>query len=108
VHLSLATEALDVGQEVTLVGADGTPKGVVVLKGGTEPEWKNCRTVKAAGDHAGVITGSGLGFWAGKAASVFMEMLRDDNGEIGCGKEENLVSEESGDPCEGHRTAVTG
>jgi hypothetical protein len=35
-------------------------------------------------------------------------MLRDNDGEIGCGKEEDLISEEAGDPREGHRTAVTG
>src|SRR5262249_11326764 len=108
VHLSLATETLDVGKEVTLVGADGTAQSVVVLKGGAETEWKDSGTVKAAGDHASVITGGRLGFKTGQASGVLIEVLRDDDGEIGCGKEEDLISEESGNPCEGHRTAVTG
>jgi hypothetical protein len=55
-----------------------------------------------------MITRCGLGFRAGQASGVLVEMLRDDDSEIGCGKEKDLVSEESGDPCEGHRTAVTG
>jgi hypothetical protein len=108
VHLRLAAETLHVGQEVTLVGADGTAHGVVVLKGGAKPERKDSGTVKAAGDDAGVISGSSLGFSTGQACGVLVEMLRDDDGQIGCGKEEDLVSEEAGDPREGHRTAVTG
>jgi len=108
VHLSLATETLDVGQEVTLVGTDGAAQRVVVLKGGPEAEWKNSGTVKAAGDDAGVVTGGGLSFRSDQAASILVEVLGDDNGEIGCGKEEDLVSKKAGDPSEGHRATVTG
>src|ERR1700747_2378656 len=92
VHLRLAAETFYIGQEVTLIGADGTAQGVVVVKGGAETEWKDSRTVKAAGDHAGVITGGSLGFRAGQAGGVLVEMLRDDDCEIGWGKEEGLVS----------------
>lgn len=108
VHLSLAAETLYIGQEVTLVGTDRTAQGVVVLKCGPKTERKNSGTVEAARDHTGVIAGSGLSFCAGQAAGVLMEMLRDDDSKIGCGKEEDLVSEEAGNPSEGHRAAVTG
>lgn len=108
VHLRLAAETFYVGQEVALVGADRTAQGVVVLKGGAEAEWKDGGSVKAAGDHAGVIAGGGLGFGTDKKAGVFVEMLRYDDSKIGCGKEKNLISEEAADPSEGHRTAVTG
>jgi len=107
-HLSLAPKTLDVGQEVALVGADGTAQGVVVVKGSAEAERKDSRTVKAAGNYAGVITGGRLGFETGQAGGVFIEMFGDNDGEIGCRKEKDLVSEEPGDPREGHRTAVTG
>jgi len=93
---------------VTLVGADGAAQGVVVLKSGPETEWKNGGAVEAAGDHTGVVAGGRLGIRADQAAGVLVQVLGDDNGEIGGGKEEDLVSEEAGDPGEGHRTTVTG
>ena len=108
VHLRLAAETFYIGQEVALIGADRAAQSVVVLKAGAEPERKDSGTVKAARDHAGVITGGGLGFKAGQASGILLEMFGDDDGEIGCGKEEDLVSEEAGDPREGHRAAVTG
>jgi hypothetical protein len=108
VHLGLAAETLYVGKEVPLVGTDRTAQSVVVFKGGAEPERKDSGTVEATGDHAGVITGSGLSFRAGQTRGVLVEMFGDDDGEIGCGEEEDLISEEAGDPREGHRTAVTG
>jgi hypothetical protein len=108
VHLRFAAETLYIGKKVALVGANRSAQSVVVLKRGAEPERKDSGTVKATGDHAGVIAGGGLGFRAGQARSVLLEMFRDDNGEIGCGKKEDLISEEAGDPREGHRTAVTG
>src|SRR5215469_18977653 len=77
VHLSLATETLDIGQEVTLVGPDGAAQGVVVLKGGPEAEWKNGGAVEAAGDHTGVVAGGRLGIRADEAAGVLVEVLRD-------------------------------
>jgi hypothetical protein len=55
-----------------------------------------------------VISGGGLSFWAGEAGGVICEVFGDDNGEIGGRKEEDLISEEAGDPCKGHRTTVTG
>jgi hypothetical protein len=108
VHLRFSAKTLYIGQEVTLVGTDRTAQGVVIVKGGAEAERKDSRTIKAAGDHAGVIAGSGLSIRTGQTSSVFVEMLGDDDGQIGCGKEEDLVSEEPGDPSEGHRAAVTG
>ena len=41
VHFGFAAEPLDVGQEVALVGADGTAERVVIFKGGAEPEGQN-------------------------------------------------------------------
>jgi hypothetical protein len=108
VHLRFAAETFNVGQEVALIGTDRTAQGVVILKRGAEAEWKDGGAVKAARDHAGVITGSGLGFRTGKAVGVLMQMFGDDNGEIGCGKEEDLVSKKAGDSCERHRATVTG
>src|SRR5580658_52046 len=75
VHLRLATETLNIGQEMTLVGADGAAQGVVVLKRGAEAEGKNSGTVKAAGDHAGVIAGGELGFRTGQASGVLIQMF---------------------------------
>jgi hypothetical protein len=98
VHLRFAAETFYVGQKVTLVGADRTAQGVVILKGGAKTEGEDSGTVKASGDHAGVIAGGELGVLAGEAACVFVEMLRHDDGEICCGKEEDLISEEAGDP----------
>src|ERR1700744_5395631 len=108
VHLRLTAETFYVGQKVTLIGADRAAQGVVVLKAGAEPERKNSGTVKAAGDYAGVIAGGGLGIRADEAGGILRKMFGDDDGEISCGKEEDLVSEEAGDPREGHRAAVTG
>jgi hypothetical protein len=98
VHFSLAAETLHIGKEVALVGADRAAQSVVVLKGGAEPERKDGGTVEATGDHASMITGSGLGFRTDHTCGVFLQMLRDNDGEIGCGKEEDLISEEAGDP----------
>jgi len=41
VHLGLAAQTLDVGHEVTLIGADRAAQSVVVLKGGAEAERKD-------------------------------------------------------------------
>jgi prepilin-type processing-associated H-X9-DG protein len=37
-HLRLAAEAVDVGEEVPLVGADGAAQSLVVSEGGVEAE----------------------------------------------------------------------
>src|ERR1700751_2750167 len=93
VHLRLAAETFNVGQEMSLVGTDRAAQGVVVLKRGAEPERKNRGAVKATGDHAGVIAGGGLGIGADEATGVLVQMFGDDDGEIGCGKEKDLISE---------------
>jgi hypothetical protein len=107
VHLSLAAKPLDIGQEVTLIGADRAAQSVVVLKRCAEPEWKYSGAVKAAGDHASVVTGSRLSFRAGETAGILGQVLGDDDSKIGGGKEKGLISEEAGDPGERHRTTMT-
>ncbi len=107
-HLGLAAQALDVGQEVALVGADRAAQRVVILERGAEAERKNGGLVKAAGDHAGVVASGGLRLGAGQAAGVFGQVLGDDNGEIGGWKEEDLIPKESGYLGQWHRAAMTG
>jgi hypothetical protein len=108
VHLGLAAETFDVGQEVALIGADRAAQSVVVLKGSAETEGKNRGTVEAPGDHSSVIAGSGLGIGADQTSGVLSKVFRDHNSKIGGRKEKYLISKESSDPSEGHWTAVTG
>jgi len=108
VHLGLTAKALDVSQKVSLIGSDGATESVVVLKGGTKAERKYGRSVKAAGDHTCVIPCSYLGVRSGKAGRVLGQVFRNDDGKIGGGKEEDLVSEEPGNPGQRHRTTMTG
>jgi hypothetical protein len=55
-----------------------------------------------------VVAGSGLCGGSGHAGGVFGQMLGDDDGEVGGGKEEGLISEKAGDSSEWHWTAVAG
>ena len=79
VHLGLAAEALHVGHEVALVGADRAAEGVVILKGGAEAEGQHGGVGKAPGDDAGVVAGSGLGVGAGQPGGVLGQVLGDDD-----------------------------
>ena len=108
VHLRLAAQTLDVGQEVALVGADGAAQGVVIRERGAEPEGQHRGPVEAAGDDAGMVAGRTLAFGRGQAGRVLGEMLGNDDGEIGGGKEEDLVTEEAVDSVQRHRSTVAG
>ena len=57
VHLGLAAEPFDVGDEVALVGADGAAQTIVVGEGGVEAEGKHGGEFEAVRDDACVILG---------------------------------------------------
>ena len=74
VHLGLAAEAFDVGDELALVGADRPAQGFVVCKDSSKTERQNGGSFEAVGDDTGVLDAGLLG-----------EVLRgrvfaDDNG----------------------------
>ena len=62
VHFGFAAKAFDVGEEVPLVGADRTPKRIVVGKDGGKAEGKDGGELEAIGDDAGMIAGGDGGF----------------------------------------------
>ncbi len=107
VHFGFAAEALDVGEEVALVGADGAAEAVVIGEGGGEAEGQDGGELEAVGDDAGVVASGVLGV-GGHAGGVFGGVLRDNDGEVAGGKEEGLIAEEAGDSGEGHWAAVAG
>lgn len=102
VHLGFSAKAFDVGLEVPLVGADGAPQGIVILKRGAEAEGQDSGVLKAVGDHACMVFGGLLIH----ALGVFGVVLRHDNGQITGREEEGLVAEESGDSGEWGGPAV--
>jgi len=102
-HLGLAVETLEVGDEMAMVGADGAAQGVVILKGGMKAEGKHGARLEARGDDAGVVLLALLV----EAGIVFCIVLRDEDGEIACGEEENLISKETGETFKRGRAAVT-
>jgi len=74
-HLGLAAQTLDVGLKVSLIGANGTAKRVVVLEGGAEPEGKNCGKFETVRDYAGMVFGGLLI----EPVAVFRIMLGDND-----------------------------
>src|SRR6185312_5615557 len=93
----------DVGLKVSLVRADGTAKSIVVLKGSAEAEGQDGREFETVRDDAGVV----LGCLLVEPLMVLGAMLGDDDGQVTGGKEECLVTEEPGDPGEGHWATMT-
>src|ERR1700694_648091 len=57
VHLCLAAQTLDIGQEVTLVGSDRTAQRVIILKRGTKTKRKYGVVLEAVSDNAGMVLG---------------------------------------------------
>ena len=55
VHLGLSTEAVDVGEELALIGTDRAAEGVIIRKNGAEAEGKNGGGLETICDHAGVV-----------------------------------------------------
>jgi len=55
VHLSFAVQFVEVAEKLPLVGADGLPKGFIIVEDGAKAEGKNSRVLKAVGNHTGVI-----------------------------------------------------
>jgi hypothetical protein len=104
VHLSFAAETLDIGLEMTLIGADGAAQGVVVLKGGAKPEGQDSGEFEAVCDNASVVFGGLLI----KLFAVFGGVLGDDDGEITGWEEECLMTEDTRNSGKGHWTAMPG
>ena len=102
-HLGLAAEAFDVGQEVALVGADGAAKRIVVGEGGAEAERKDGGVFETICDDTCMISSE----LAIERCHLFVRVFRDDNGEVTCGKEEGLIAKKARNPGEGHWTTVT-
>ena len=73
-HLGLAAEAFDVGDELALVGADRPAEGFIVGEDGSKTERQNGGSFEAVGDDSGV-------FDAGLLGKVFRgRVFADDNG----------------------------
>jgi len=83
VHLSLAPQTFNIGKEVTLIGADGTPQRIVVLEGRTKPERKYSRMLEAVRDHARMIL---LRLLVHSDSVIGMIMLGNYDGKLTCGK----------------------
>src|SRR6185312_5357982 len=96
------------GHEMTLVGTDRAAEGVVIVERRAETERQNGGLSKASGDHASMCAGGGLCVAAGEAGCIFGEVFGNNNGEVGRGNEEGLITEEAGDSIQRHRSAVTG
>ena len=103
-HLSFTAETLDIGLEMTLIGADRAPQGVVVLKSGAEPERQDRGEFEAVCDNASVVFGGLLI----KLFTIFGGMLGDDDGEITSWEEECLMTGDARNSCKGHWTAMPG
>ena len=91
VHLGFAPKAFDIGLKMTLIGADGPAKRVVVLKGGAEAEGQDSGQFEAVCDDAGVVFGGLLV----QPLIVFGAVFGDDHGQVTGGKEECLITEEA-------------
>jgi hypothetical protein len=89
VHLCLSMQALEISLELALVGANGFTKSFIVLKDGSETERKDGGVFEAVSDDPGVID-------AGLLIESFGGIvLADDDCQITCGVEEDLVATDS-------------
>ena len=86
VHLGLATELVDVTEELTLIRADRFAKHLIVIEDGAEPEGKYRRMLKAVSNDTGVVNASLL------VERFLRIVLADDDCEVACGVKKNLVS----------------
>jgi hypothetical protein len=88
-HLGLATKPLDIGLEVTLIGADGAAERIVILKGGAKTKGQDGGELETVRDDTGMVFCSLLV----EPLMVFGAVLRNDNGQITGGKQECLITE---------------
>jgi hypothetical protein len=86
VHLGLSTELVDVAEELALVGANGLAEDFIIVEDGPKSEGKDGGVLKAVRDDPGMVD-AGLLIQSFKGI-----MLADDDGEVACGVEKNLIS----------------
>ncbi len=86
VHLGFATETVEVGQELALVGANGAAQGFVIGEHRAEAEGKHRGQFEAVGNDLGVVDGRFLD------EGLFGIVFADDDSQVTCGIEENLIS----------------
>jgi hypothetical protein len=101
VHLGLAAKAVEIGQKLPLIGADGPPQGLIIGKNGAESEGEDGGHLEAVSDNFTVVDG---GFLDKRLAGV---VFTDNNSEITGGIEENLISGDAGHGFERYGFAVT-
>jgi hypothetical protein len=74
VHFGFAAQAVNVGEELALVGPDGAAETVVVREYGSEAEGKNRGAFEAICDNASVLDSGPI------IQIVFCGVFADDNG----------------------------
>ncbi len=90
VHLGFTAEFLNVGEELALVGPDGFAEAFIVTEDSPEAEGQHRRLTEAVGDDAGMIHACLL------AKFFCWIVFADDDGEIACRIEENLIAADAG------------
>ena len=86
VHLGLAAELVDVAEELALVGANGLAEDFIIVEDGSKSEGKDGGVLKAVRDDPGMVD-------AGLLIQSFLGVvLADDDCEVACGIEKNLIS----------------
>jgi len=106
VHLSLAVEPFQIGQEVALVGADGPAQSFIICKYGVEAEGKNGGKFEAVADYARVIHRRLL--WPAFCEIVIGIMFGNDDGQVAGGKKKCLISKDAIYLAEGNWLTMTG
>ncbi len=89
VHLGLAVKTFQVALKLTLIGANGFAKALIVLKYGSESERQDGGMFEAIGDYPCVIDPGLL------IEGFFWVLFADYDGEVTGGVEEDLITTDS-------------
>lgn len=101
VHLRFAAELVDVPEELSLIGADGFAKGLVVVKDGAETEGKNRGMTITVRNNAGVVH---AGFLVKGRLRI---VLAYNHRKITCRVKKNLIATDSKDRFHRNRFTMT-